>query len=289
MKFTRFDQFIMFSELDELYNWLAGRGIKQRNRLRIYRENLIEMRDREKNEDVADIFAEIQKAGRLTEILASYVEGFEIVDALTSLRSAQVEIPDELLKRALDGAADASRESPKNNQGRNAMFELSIGAMFARQNLQPRLSIANPDVEFEFEGRRVLVQCKRVLAENRVLRVISEGIRQLRKQVDASLSDVGLVAVNISRVFYRGDGHWEVPANSDVHAVLSEMIRSFIKSNDDSILRKRDPAAMAALFYAAAPFRIEGLGYTPARGGTLCPFDLGSNEFLARLASLAKL
>jgi hypothetical protein len=289
MKFTRFDQSNLFSELDELDIWLAGRGIKQRNRLRIYRENLIAMREREKNEDAAAIFAEVQKAGRLTEILASYVEGIEFVDALMSLRSAQVGIPDELLRRALDGAADASRESPKNNQGRNAMFELSIGAMFARQNLRPKLSIENPDVEFEFEGRRVLVQCKRVLSENRTLPVISEGIRQLRKQVDVSLSEVGLVVVNISRVFYRGDGHWEVQANSDVHEILSEMIRRFIKSKDDQILRKRDPAATAVLFYAAAPFRIEGLGYTPARGGTLCPFDLGRNEFLVRLASSVKL
>lgn len=285
MKFTRFDQSNLFSELDELDIWLAERGIRQKNRLRIYRENLIAMREREKNEDAAAIFAELQKEGRLNEILASYVEGFEIADALTSLRTAEVEIPDELLRRALDGAADASRESPRNNQGRNAMFELSIGAMFARQNLRPKLSIENPDVEFEFEGRRVLVQCKRVLAGNRTLPVISEGIRQLRKQVDVSLSEVGLVAVNISRVFYRGDGHWEAPANSDVHAILSEMIRRFIKNNDESILRKKDPAAMAALFYAAAPFRIEGLGYTPARGGTLCPFDLERNEFLARLAS----
>jgi hypothetical protein len=289
MKFTRFDQSNLFSELDELDIWLAGRGIKQRNRLRIYRENLFAMREREKNEDAAAIFAELQKAGRLTEILASYVEGLEIVDALTFLRSAKVDIPDELLRRALDGPADASHESPKNNQGRNAMFELSIGAMFARQNLQPKFSSENPDVEFEFEGRRVLVECKRVLAENRTLPVISEGIRQLRKQVDISLSEVGLVAVNISRVFYRGDGLWEVPVNSDVHAILSEMIRRFIKSNDDSILRKRDPAAMAALFYAAAPFRIEGLGYIPARGGTLCSFDLERNEFLARLASSVKL
>lgn len=107
--------------------------------------------------------------------------------------------------------------------------------------------------------------------------------------MDISLSEVGLVAVNISRVFYRGDGLWEVPASSDVHAILSEKIRSFVKSNDDSILSKRDPAAMAALFYVAAPFRIEGLGYTTARGGTLCPFDLGRNEFLARLASSVKL
>jgi hypothetical protein len=243
------------------------------------------MRDREKTIGAADLFAEIQNAGRLTEILASYVEGAEIVDALTCLRAGYVDIPDDLLRRALDGAPDASRESPKNNQGRNAMFELSICAMLARRNLAPRFSAGNPDVEFCFEDRRILVECKRVLSGDRTLPVISEGIRQLRKQVNLSEGNVGIVAVNISRVFYRGDGYWEAPANSDVHEILSQMIRRFIDSIGDGILRKKDAVAAGALFYAAAPFRVEGLGNIPVRAGTFCAFDLNRNGFLARLAS----
>jgi hypothetical protein len=191
MKHTPFTQTDMFSDLDELDAWLAERGIKQRNRLRIYRANLIAMREREKEIGAAAVYAEIEKAGRLTEILASYVEGSEFVDALMCLRAGHVDIPDELLRRALDGAPDASRESPKNNQGRNAMFELSIGAMLARQNLQPKFSTNNPDVEFRFEDRRILVECKRVLSEDRTLPVIFEGIRQLRKQVNPSDGEVG--------------------------------------------------------------------------------------------------
>ena len=265
MKYTPFTQTTLFSDLDELDVWLAGRGITQRNRLRIYRENVIAMRDREKAIGVAEVFTEVQKVGRLTEILASYVEGYEFVDALMCLRAAQVDIPDELLRRALEGTTDASRESPKNNQGRNAMFELSIGAMLARDNLKPKLSTDNPDVEFRFEDRRVLVECKRVLSAERTLDAISEGIRQLRKTVNPSDGELGLVAVNISRVFYRGDGHWEAPANSDVREVLAGMIRYFIDTKRDGVLRKKDTAATGAFFYAAAPFRIEGMGYTPAR------------------------
>lgn len=285
MKYTPFTQTTLFSDLDELDVWLAGRGITQRNRLRIYRENVIAMRDREKAIGVAEVFTEVQKVGRLTEILASYVEGYEFVDALMCLRAAQVDIPDELLRRALEGTPDAARESPKNNQGRNAMFELSIGAMLARDNLKPKLSTDNPDVEFRFEDRRVLVECKRVLSAERTLDAISEGIRQLRKTVNPSDGELGLVAVNISRVFYRGDGHWEAPANSDVREVLAGMIRYFIDTKRDGVLRKKDTAATGAFFYAAAPFRIEGMGYTPARSGMFCAFDLNCDEFLARLAS----
>jgi hypothetical protein len=165
------------------------------------------------------------------------------------------------------------------------MFELSIGAMLARDNLKPKLSTDNPDVEFRFEDRRVLVECKRVLSAERTLDAISEGIRQLRKTVNPSDGELGLVAVNISRVFYRGDGHWEAPANSDVREVLAGMIRYFIDTKRDGVLRKKDTAATGAFFYAAAPFRIEGMGYTPARSGMFCAFDLNCDEFLARLAS----
>jgi hypothetical protein len=289
MKYTPFTQTTLFSDLDELDVWLAERGITQRNRLRIYRENMIAMRDREKAIGAAEVFTEVQKVGRLTEILASYVEGYELVDALMCLRAAQVDIPDELLRRALEGTPDASRESPKNNQGRNAMFELSIGAMLARVHLKPKLSTDNPDVEFRFEDRRVLVECKRVLSAERVLDAISEGIRQLRKTVNPSGGELGLVAVNISRVFYRGDGHWETPANSDVREVLAGMIRYFIDTIHYGILKKKDAAAMGAFFYAAAPFRVEGKGYTPARSGMFCAFDLNRDEFLARLASSLRL
>ena len=289
MKYTPLNQTSLFGDLEKVDTWLAGRGITQRNRLRIYRENLIAMRDREKAIGAADVFADVQKARRLTEIIASYVEGAEIVDALMCLRAGQVDIPDELLRRALDGAPDASRESPKNNQGRNAMFELSIGAMLARQDLKPKFSTSNPDVEFRFEDRRILVECKRVLSDDRTLPVISEGIRQLRMQVKPSDGEAGIVAVNISRVFYRGDGYWEAPANTDVHEILSEMIGRFIDRIGDGILRKKNAAATGALFYAATPFRVEGLGYTPARAGTFCAFDLNHNEFLARLASTLRL
>lgn len=285
MKYTPLIQTTLFSDLDELDAWLAGRGITQRNRLRIYRENLIDMRNREKVSSVAEIFTEVQKDGRLNEILTSYVEGCELVDALMCLRSAKIDLPDELLRRAVEGTPDASRENPKNNQGRNAMFELSIGAMLARDNLTPKLSIDNPDVEFEFENRRILVECKRVLSAERTLDALSEGIHQLRKTVNTSAGELGLVAVNISRVFYRGDGYWVAPLGSNAHVILAEMIHRFIDKIRDKILRNKDIVATGALFYAAAPFRIEELGYIPAKSGVFCAFDLKRDEFLARLAS----
>src|SRR5271156_6237985 len=135
MKVTRFDESDLFDDLDKIDAWLAGRGFTQRDRLRIYRENLIAMRDTD--DDMATIHSQMQEAGRMNEMLASYVEGFELSDALKCLLDSQVEIPDELLKRSLDGHADAAQETAKSNHGRNAMFELSIAAAVARQGLKP--------------------------------------------------------------------------------------------------------------------------------------------------------
>ena len=289
MKYTPLLKTNLYADLDELDLWLGERGITQRNRFRIYRENLIAMRDRDESISDKEFFGRLKAKGRVNEILASYVEGAEIVDALKSLRKARVEIPDELLHRALDGGPDASRENNKNNQGRNAMFELSIGAMVARMNLTVKFNTGNPDVEFRFENRRILMECKRVLSVDRTIPVITDGMRQLRKQVKSSASEFGIVAVNISRAFNRGDGYWTVPANSVPHEILYQMIRRFISNLGRKVLRVKDETATGVLFYAAAPFKLDGLGYIPARAAYFCAFDLNNLAFVNRLAFACRL
>src|ERR1039458_4131764 len=138
MKITRFKESDLFDNLDKVDAWLTARGFTQRNRLRIYRENLIEMRD---TDDVEMLHSQVQKQERMSEMLTSCFEGFELSDALTTLLDNNVAIPDELLKRSLDGHADAAQETVKSNQGRNAMFELSIAAAVARKGLKPTFNL----------------------------------------------------------------------------------------------------------------------------------------------------
>jgi hypothetical protein len=286
MKVTRFDESKLFGDLDDIDAWLARRGFAQRNRLRIYRENLIAMRDTD--DDVAAIHSQMQEAGRMNEILASYVDGFELSDALKCLLDNEVEIPDELLKRSLDGHADAAQETSKSNQGRNAMFELSIAAAVARQGLKPAFNLDKPDLEFQFEGRRVLMECKRVLSENGIDEAMSVAIRQLRKKVNVSADDVGLVAVNISRLFNSGDGWWTIEGEVHPVRVLSNMIHRVIEGREANIRRRKEPAIRGMVFYAASPFKVKGLGYMPVRTATICRLDSG-DELMRRLSETLKL
>src|SRR5262249_30385630 len=133
MDLIRLDQSTFRADLDEIDRWLEQRGFHQRDRLRTYQANIAEMAEREQTSHPATVFNQVQNEGRLAEILTSYAEGIELVDALTALRKKRVTIPDGLLKRVLDGPSDASLEDHKSNRGRNAMFELLMGAIAAKQ------------------------------------------------------------------------------------------------------------------------------------------------------------
>lgn len=278
-----------FEDLAELDGWLAGRGFAKRDRLRVYKANLEAMAEQEKASNAAQVYSEVEKAGKMTEILTSYVEGIEFVDALKCLREKQVVIPDALLKKVLAGPPDAVRENHTSNEGRNAMFELLMGSMAARQDLLPILGQANPDVEFRFEGRRVLMECKRVLSANKVLANIKQAAKQLEKCVDAKAADVGVVAISISRLAHQGDGFWTVPSSDTPHAFLAGGVQNVIRELDPQLRRLNTSAVAGVVFYVGGPFYVQGVGYTTANEGMLYPVNLGETEYLRKLASTLRL
>jgi hypothetical protein len=220
----------------------------------------------------------------VTEILSSYVEGIEFVDALTTLRAKQITIPDHLLSKVLDGPSDAARENHKSNQGRNAMFELSVGAMAAKQDLQPILGQANPDVEFQFQGRRVLLECKRVFSDKRVLDNIADAIQQLDKSVDTGNLDIGLVAISISRIARQGNGYWEAPSLEQGRAYLAQAMRRVVADLDTRLRKLTRPSTAGVVFFVSGPLRVQDVGYTVATEGIVYPMNLAEKGFLLKLA-----
>jgi hypothetical protein len=289
MKMTPLNTTSFFGDLANLDAWLAGRGFAKRDRLRVYKANLEGMAEQEKASDAAQVYSEVEKSGKMTEILTSYVEGIEFVDALKCLREKQVIVPDALLKKALAGPPDAVRENPTSNEGRNAMFELLMGSMVARQDLLPILGQVNPDVEFRFEGRRVLVECKRVLSANKVLANIKQAAKQLEKCIDATATNVGVVAISISRLAHHGDGFWTVPSSDTPHAFLAEGVQNVIRELDPQLRRLNGSAVAGVIFYVGGPFYVQGVGYTTANEGMLYPVNLAETEYLRRLASTLRL
>lgn len=174
------DQFI--AELDRIAAWLVQQGVRRQNRFQLYRQNLAWPRAHDLESDRAQVYADFEKRGRITEVLSTFVETMEMVETVPTLMDAGVVVPVELLKRAFSGPVDTFRENARSNLARNAMFELTMGAMAARRELNTVLSTHNPDVQFEFENRRVSLECKRVISDSKVFERIEEGIEQLSGQ-----------------------------------------------------------------------------------------------------------
>jgi hypothetical protein len=183
------------------------------------------------------------------EIFWSYVEAHEFVTAVDPLRAC---LGDNLslmpIARALEGPADLFLENQRNSHGRNFMFELIIGGRLATAGLVPSFD-RGPDLEFEFAGLRVAVQCKRPLSESGLEANINKAISQLK--IDNA--DLSLVAVSVSRLLNSGEfaSIPEVAHAEDGHTYLKSHVRKIADETRRFWNGKLDKAGI--LFYAFTP------------------------------------
>lgn len=282
---TRLNSASFRSQIDELDAWLISRGFTQRDRFRRYKSNLDEMEHRgRKVGNRAQLFSDVEDEGRLSEILSSYVDVIEFVTTFTILRKKNVDIPQHLLKKALDGPADATKERPTSNAGRNAMFELVMAAVIANQDLAPILGQENPDIEFKFKDRRVLLECKRVFSANSLKDNISTAIDQLDKCVNVSAKDIGIVSVSVSRLAYQGNRYLVTSSSSEGNAYLANELHHLITDFDSRLKSLSTPSVAGIIFNVSCPLYVQNRGFTVSTAGMLYPMDLQEREILLQLA-----
>jgi hypothetical protein len=270
------------AELDDVLSWASHQGVSSQSRFHIYRKNIEWLRTHDSEGERPGVHAQIVEEGRLTEILSTMTESIELVETIPALRRLNVAIPVKLLKKAFSGPADMFREDDASNGARNAMFELSVAAMAARRGLTPTLSNTNPDVSFEFEGRCVKVECKRVISVNRIMERLKEGVKQLEKSAQRAASDVGVVAISISKLFNPGD---RFLVSDSPYDDLSQQLQDELKSNEQQLGRMHRHSVSAFIFYISSASYVPGKGYTLSNSGTIFPLDLGDQAFLRRLAN----
>ena len=117
------------AELDRIAAWLVQQGIHRQNRFELYRRNIEWLQAHDSEPDRARVHADFEKRGRTTEVLSTFVETIEMVETIPTLIDAGIVVPVDLLKKAFSGPLDTFREDAGSNQARNAMFELTMGAM----------------------------------------------------------------------------------------------------------------------------------------------------------------
>lgn len=236
--------------LEDISRWLDALGFTAIDRVRIYTENIRRMIEVEARGGIEDLEDTIQFE-KAREVLWSYVEADEFVRAVEALRKG---IGDELaaapIEKALKGPADLFLETARNSGGRNFMFELIIGGRLANAGFCPSFD-KGPDVQVEFAGLRVGIECKRPLSPSG----LEQNIRKAIDQLEERNADLSLIAVSVSRLLNSGDPGSipEVSHHELGHPYLQTQIEQIAKDTRRFWFGKIDRAAI--LFYAFAPIR----------------------------------
>jgi hypothetical protein len=224
---------------------------------------------------------------RRREIFWSYVEADEFVRAVRPLRAALGdELPAVPIKRALDGPADLSLETQRSSQGRNFMFELVMGGRLAKGGFVPTFD-QGPDIQFDYRGLRVAMQCKRPFSIDGMEETIGKAISQLKNDG----ADLNIIAVSVSRLWNSGDPD-EIPIVRDPavgQAYLDARGRGIADETRRFWKEKLERAGIVFYGYAPVRWQMENgrFGHATLRAETMCPVMADDMQTKVLLASYA--
>jgi len=278
------EQFI--ESLADILAWAEKQGVSCHSRFRTYQKNIDLLNQERTEEERIQLGQQLQRERRLTEIASSMSESIELLETIPPLRKCDINIPSALMRKAFSGPIDTFQENASSNQARNAMFELTMAAMAARNGWKPDLTQHNPDVSFNFEGRRVMMECKRVLSTAKFLPRLKEGIKQLGKIVDTAKGDVGIVSISLSKLANPGYIYY---TTEKPHEELSQDLTELCRANEQLFGSLRTPTVAGFLFYASMVVQIPDAGFTVVNAGTFFPLKREDQSFLRTLASYSRI
>ena len=171
------------------------------------------------------------------------------------------------IERALRGPADLFLEDAGNSVGRNFMFELLMAGRLAATGFIPSFD-KGPDVQFEFAGLQVAIQCKRPFSTSG----LEQNIRKALHQLEEAKTDLRLIAISVSRILNPGDPEDipEVLHTELGHSYLQARVLDIAQQTKRFWSGKMDRAGI--LFYAFIPIRSRREnGYHPYRYEGLFP------------------
>jgi len=100
--------------------------------------------------------------------------------------------------------------------------------------------------------------------------------------VQRAVSDIGIVAISLSKLANPGDRFLVSDSPRDD---LSLQLHDALKANEQQLGRMHRPWVSGFIFYVSSASYVLGVGYTPTNSGTFFPLDLAEHIFLSRLAN----
>lgn len=188
---------ILKAKLNEVKQWLIGLHIDISNSLfesvlsYIDIDVLAKSNDKNSKQKIKDYGLEY----RINAIRDAY-SFIDIYNGLSKLKSS---IPIKSIKEILQAPVLLTAEisSSGNVNSRNKLFEIELASLFISKGF----NIINfDDVQFEFNNRRYIIECKRLHSLRNVKYNIDYAYQQLSKKINRD-NEYGIIALSIDKLF----------------------------------------------------------------------------------------
>src|SRR4030042_5669869 len=149
-----------------------------------------------------------------------------IYKQFSKLKSHQ--LPRQRLKEIVSGPLMPHDETKDGSsiQARNAIYELELAAALQERGVP---ITRFDDIEFEFDGINVNVQCKRLHSNSQLQYNLERACSQIATRI-GSTGKWGLVAIGIDKVSGADKTVWEVPHEAVLIAHASNIVKNFLFS-----------------------------------------------------------
>jgi hypothetical protein len=210
------------AEYDRALEWLQNR-VGSLRRFRTYREVFSEVFQRVLENQTQSIPDDISPA----EYVETRFEANAIVNIWRQFQSDQTPLLSDKLRIVVRGAPLTSSEGQKT-EPRDILFELETAALLKSWGLSVQLG-QSADLSFEFNGVRVLCECKRVQTPKSFGRNLQDAGSQLRDALDETgwpRNALGMIAIDVSRIVHLDAAGFEryPPTTYGVLSLPSNMV-----------------------------------------------------------------
>jgi len=154
-------------------------------------------------------------------------ESFSFINIYRAFKDEKDHIlPRSKLRKMLDGPYYTWDEnSTENNiEGRNILFELETAAFFKIAGIE---IIGFDDNDFNFEGIKFNVQCKRIFSEKRIQDNINEAVCQFTKRMAIKPNLKGIICLSIDKLIGLEESLLKVKNINEIKDVLGRVVLNF--------------------------------------------------------------
>lgn len=154
-------------------------------------------------------------------------DSFSFIDIYQAFKDEKDHIlPRSKLRKMLGGPDYTWEESSTENniESRNILFELETAAFFKKAGID---IIGFDDNDFNFEGNKFNVQCKRIFSEKRIQDNIDEAASQFTKRMAIKPNLKGIICLSIDKLIGLEEFLFKIKNISELKDVLGKVVLNF--------------------------------------------------------------